>query len=71
MATFVKLSLESITVIEVMFLRSFFSLLILIVIYKLKYFSIRKTNIKVHSLRTTLGLIAMFLTFTAVVCTSS
>jgi drug/metabolite transporter (DMT)-like permease len=65
MATFVKLSSKDITVIEIMFLRSFFSLLVLIVIFKLKYFTIRKTNLKFHALRTILGLLAMFLTFTA------
>ena len=65
MATFVKLSSKDITVIEIMFLRSFFSLLVLIVIFKLKYFTIRKTNLKFHALRTSLGLLAMFLTFTA------
>ena len=65
MATFVKLALKDITVLEVMFLRSFFSLLILIIIFKLKYFTIKKTNLKIHASRTSLGLIAMFLTFTA------
>ncbi len=65
MAAFVKLALEDHAVIEVMFLRSFFSLLILIVIFKLKFFSIEKKNLKVHLLRTILGLTAMFLTFTA------
>ena len=65
MATFVKLSSKDITVIEIMFLRSFFSLLVLIVIFKLKYFTIKKTNLKFHAFRTSLGLTAMFLTFTA------
>lgn len=65
MAVFVKLALKDHAVIEIMFLRSFFALLILVVIFKLNYFSIKKSNLKIHSFRTSLGLIAMFLTFTA------
>lgn len=65
MSASIKLLLYSHNVIEIMFLRSIFAFAILVIFFKLKIFSIKKTYFKLHFFRTIIGLSAMFFTFTA------
>lgn len=65
MSVFIKLSLANHNVIEIIFLRSLFSILVLTFFINPKALKIKKPNLKLHALRTILGLSAMFSTFTA------
>ena len=65
MSAFIKLIIDQHHVIDIMFLRSIFALTILLTLYKLKFFDVKKKYFKFHFFRTILGVSAMFFTFTA------
>ncbi len=65
MSAFIKLIINQHHVLDIMFLRSIFALIILLILYKLKFYEIKKKFFKFHFFRTILGISAMFLTFTA------
>ena len=65
MSAFLKLIIEQHHVLDIMFLRSFFALTILLTLYKFKFFEVKKKYFKFHFFRTILGVSGMFFTFTA------
>ena len=65
MSAFLKLIIDQHHVLDIMFLRSIFALIILLTLYKLKFFEVKKKYFKFHFFRTILGVSAMFFTFTA------
>ena len=65
MSAFIKLILDQHHVIEIMFLRSLFALIFLYFLYKFNFFVVKKKYFKFHFFRATLGILAMFFTFTA------
>ena len=65
MSAFLKLIIEQHHVLDIMFLRSIFALIILLTLYKFKFFEVKKKYFKFHFFRTILGVSAMFFTFTA------
>ena len=65
MSAFIKIIIDQHHVLDIMFLRSIFALIILLTLYKLKFFEVKKKYFKFHFFRTILGVSAMFFTFTA------
>ena len=65
MSAFIKIIIDQHHVLDIMFLRSIFALIILLTLYKLKFFEVKKKYFKFHFFRTILGISAMFFTFTA------
>ena len=65
MSALIKLIIDQHHVLDIMFLRSIFALIILLTFYKFKFFKINKKYFKFHLFRTILGVSAMFFTFTA------
>ena len=65
MSAFIKLIIDQHHVLDIMFLRSIFALIILLTLYKFKFFEVKKKYFKFHFFRTILGVSAMFFTFTA------
>jgi drug/metabolite transporter (DMT)-like permease len=65
MSAFLKLIIDQHHVLDIMFLRSFFALAILLTLYKFNFFKVKKKYFKFHFFRTIIGVSAMFFTFTA------